>query len=296
MNALIDWGLPIVQWIQTFRTPFLDTFFRMVSFLGEEDFYILLLPIIYWCLHKKIGRGLAFIFLSSAYLNLYLKSLFAAPRPYEVDPTLYAPLKTSGYGIPSGHAQSVTTTWGYIATQIRTRFWWILAAVLIILVSFSRMYLGDHFPQDVIAGALIGVIFVWLYFTLEPRIAQWLGSLPLWAQLAIAAIVPLGLVALYLNGSSAVVLGAFWGGAIGVPLESKWVRFDHRAPLFKQVLKLLLGIAVVLALRIGLKAVLPEGDLSTFFRYGVIGFWLIFGAPWAFVQTRLAGVLEGDSA
>lgn len=288
MDPLIQLGLPIVQWIQTFRTPFLDAFFRATSFLGEEDFYILFIPILVWCLHKKIGSRLAVLFLFSAYANIFLKNLFVAPRPYQVDPTLYAPLKSTGYGIPSGHTQSTIVIWGYLATQLRTRFWWALAFTLPILVGLARMYLGDHFPQDVIAGALVGAIILALYVALEPRLAQWFATrTTFWTRLAIAIIVPLVFAVLYLKDAGSA-LGTLWGAVIGLVLESEWIRFDHRAPPAKQIVKLALGLSIALGLRFGLKAILPEGDISNFFRYGVIGFWVIFGAPLVFVKTGLA--------
>lgn len=288
MDPLIQWGLPIVQWIQTFRTPLLDVFFRGASFLGEADFYILLLPLLIWCLHKQIGYRLAVLYLLSAYVNLTLKSIFATPRPYQVDPTLYAPLQTPGYGIPSGHTQSAVVTWGLFATHFRTRFWWALAVVLSIVIGLSRMYLGDHFPQDVIAGALVGALLLAIYIAVEPHVEKWFVTrTPLRFRLALAIIVPLVLAGVYLK-DSAVALGTFWGAWIGLTLEGEWVRFDYRASLVKQVLKLALGIAIALGIRFGLKAVFPEGDVSDFIRYGVIGFWVTFGAPWLFVRTRLA--------
>jgi membrane-associated phospholipid phosphatase len=288
MDVLIQWGLPIVQWIQTFRTPFLDAFFRAASFLGEGNFYILFFPIVYWCLHRKIGSRLAVLFLFSAYANAFFKNLFATLRPYQVDPTLYSPLRSTGYGIPSGHTQEAIAVWSYPATQLRTRLWWALAFVLPILIGLSRIYLGDHFPQDVIAGALIGTIFLALYVALEPRVSHWFAThTNLWTRLAIAIAVPLALAALYLT-DGAVQLGALWGAMIGFVLEEEWIRFDHHAPPARQIVKLALGLAVALGLRLGLKAILPDGDIWNFMRYGVIGFWVAFGAPWVFVHTRLA--------
>ncbi|MCS6774311.1 MAG: phosphatase PAP2 family protein, partial [Thermoflexales bacterium] len=266
-------------------------FFRAVSFLGEEDFYILFIPLIFWCLHKGIGARFAVLFLTSAYLNSLLKAVFAMPRPYMVDASLYAPLKTPGYGIPSGHTQNAVVTWGYFGTVLRGA--WIAVAVLLpVLIGLSRMYLGDHFPQDVIAGALVGLVLLVVFVILEPQLRNWLSArhtLPM--RLGLAALLPPALMLAYMDG---VVLGTLWGALIGLTLEAERVRFDHRAPLLSQVLKLVLGIGVVLALRFGLRAILPEGDLSDFLRYAVIGLWVTFGAPWAFVQLRLAGRLMAE--
>ncbi len=139
MTDLVQWGLAVVQWVQTFRTPILDQFFLSINFLGDEEFYLLVLPILFWCLDKRLGIRLGVIFLISFFANEFLKCLFAQPRPYEVDPKLYSPIRTEGYGIPSGHAQGTSTTWGYLATQLKKPFWWALAFGVPVLVSIGRI-------------------------------------------------------------------------------------------------------------------------------------------------------------
>ena len=140
-----------------------------------------------------------------------MKSVFGAPRPYQMNPDLYAPLKTPDFGLPSGHAQYVSVTWGFLATQFGSRFWWVLAVVLTVLVSISRVYLGDHFPQDVIAGVLIGAAYLAGYLALEARTVRWLETRAnLWGRLAVAVIGPLFLTVVFLDQFSAVVLGAPW--------------------------------------------------------------------------------------
>ena len=98
MNDLVQWGLGVIQWIQSFRNPFLDQLILTINFLGEEDFYLLFLPVLFWCLHKQVGIRLSFVLLFTFYLNSSLKDLLAAPRPYQVDNKLYAPIPQPGYG------------------------------------------------------------------------------------------------------------------------------------------------------------------------------------------------------
>ena len=117
MDGLIQWGLQIVQWIQTFRNPVFDAFFLTINFLGEEEFYILCLPLIFWCLHKALGMRLGAVLVFSTFINQSLKDFFAAPRPHQY-PNVWSPLKTTGFGIPSGHSQGTATFWGYLATQL----------------------------------------------------------------------------------------------------------------------------------------------------------------------------------
>lgn len=287
MNELIQWGLGIVQWIQTFRNPLFDVFFQTINFLGDEDFYVLVLPLLFWCLHKGLGIHLAAVFLFSTYLNQSLKDLFAAPRPHQF-PNVWSPFKTAGYGIPSGHTQSTTVFWGYMATQLKTRVWWTLAIAIPLFVGIGRMYLGDHFPQDVLAGWGIGTALIAAYVIVQPRASEWLGKQTWTTQLALAIVIPLALLALHFTADTAKSLGVLLGFYTALVIENKFVRFATRAVMWKQIVKFALGLGVLLALRFGLKAIFPEHALFDLLRYALMGAWVGVGAPWVFVKSKLA--------
>ncbi len=95
-------------------------------------------------------------------MNMGLKPLFARSRP-DLWPTL---ITETSYSFPSGHALGSTVLYGMIAYLLGRHFpqyqrWFYGAAiVLVTLISFSRLYLGVHWPSDVIAG--IGIGFLWL--------------------------------------------------------------------------------------------------------------------------------------
>jgi membrane-associated phospholipid phosphatase len=289
MNDLIQWGLAVVQWIQTFRNPVFDIFFATINFLGEEDFYILFLPLLFWCLHKTLGLRLGVILMFSTYVNQSLKDFFAAPRPYQVDSKLYAPFKTTGFGIPSGHSQGTATFWGYLATQLKTRVWWIIAIAVPFFVGIGRMYLGDHFPQDVLLGWTLGIVIVAVYAWMQPRAGAWIGAQSFAMQIAIAIIAPLALFALHPTIDTAKSIGVLIGFYAGAPMEARWIRFDARAAWWKQVIKFAIGLAILLALRFGLKAIFPQDvALFDFIRYATMGVWVSIGAPFVFVRARLA--------
>jgi membrane-associated phospholipid phosphatase len=295
MDGLIQWGLGVVQWVQTFRSPILDQFIFSINFLGDEEFYLLFLPFVYWCVNKSLGYRFAFLFLLAEFANEFLKSIFAQPRPHQVSDKLYAPIKTAGYGIPSGHTQRNIVTWGYFATQLGrplTRalawLWWVIAFVIPILVGIARMYLGDHFPQDVIAGWLIGAAIVVIYVALQPRVAAWLARASFALKLAIAIIAPLALAAILLVQNISVTMGALLGFGVGAVLEDKYLRFSSRGEWWKQIVKLAIGLGIGLGLRIVLKPILGDALPMNFVRYAIIGWWFAFGAPWVFVKARLA--------
>ncbi|MEA3459879.1 MAG: phosphatase PAP2 family protein, partial [Chloroflexota bacterium] len=154
LRSLIPWGTEAIVWVQSFRSGFLDVFFQGVTFLGEENFYLLFLPLIYWCVDKRVGIGLAYISLSSIYLNSVLKPIFRIPRPS--DPRIAVLWEANDPSFPSGHAQNAVANWGLLATQFRRRAFVALVALLILLIAFSRLYLGVHYPQDLMGGLLVG--------------------------------------------------------------------------------------------------------------------------------------------
>ncbi len=289
MNDLIQWGLGVVQWIQTFRNPVFDAFFLTINFLGEEEFYILFLPLFFWCLNKALAIRIGGILILSMYVNYTLKDFFAAPRPYQVDSKLYAPIKTAGFGIPSGHSQGTATFWGYIATQLKTRVWWVVAIVIPLFVGIGRMYLGDHFPQDVLLGWTLGIVIVAAYVALQPRVGDWIRQQSFATQLALAIIVPLVFAGLHFTGDIAKSVGVLLGFYAGLVVEGKYIRFDERVAWLKQIIKLAIGLVVLLALRFGLKEIFPKDvPLFDLIRYTAIGLWVSIGAPWVFVKERLA--------
>jgi len=288
MDGLIQWVLPIVQWVQTFRSPVLDPIMGTTYYLGTEDFFILFLPLIFWCFHKSLGMRLSFAFIFSSHVSLVFKDFFAAPRPYQVDNKLYAPFKTEGFGMPSGHAQGAVTFWGYIATQLKTRGWWALAIFMSLFIGIGRIYVGDHFPQDVLLGWTLGIVIVAAYAILQPRIGEWIGKQSLTLQIGLGVVVPLALFALHATSDAAKLMGVMLGIFALFPIEEEYIRFDERTTLVKQIIKFALGAVVIMALRLGLKAIFPEQMIFDLIRYAAMGAWASLGAPWVFVKVRLA--------
>jgi membrane-associated phospholipid phosphatase len=288
MDGLIQWGLAIVQWIQTFRNPVFDQFFLTINFLGEEEFYILCLPLIFWCLHKALGMRLGAVLVFSTFVNQSLKDFFAQPRPWQY-PNVWSPLKTTGFGIPSGHSQGTATFWGYVATQLKS-WWWAVAIAIPLFVGIGRMYLGDHFPQDVLLGWALGIGIVAGYAWLQPRAGNWLGKQSMTTQIALAVIVPLALFALHATADTAKSVGVLMGFYAGLPIEEKLIRFDAHTTWVRQIIKFVIGLAILLALRFGLKAIFPEQAIFDLIRYTAMGLWVSIGAPWVFMKARLAKV------
>ena len=258
----------------------------------EEEFFLILLPLIFWCVDFAVGVRLAFAFLLSPYVNTVLKDLFAHPRPFELDPTVKLH-DAEGYGLPSGHSQSAVVVWGIISAGFRKTWLWAVAILLMVLIGFSRVYLGVHFPTDVLGGWAVGAVLLAAYLALEPRIEAWLKRAGLAVQLALAVAVPLALLLLHPTKDTGSSMAVMMGMGAGLALTRRVAPFSADGPLWQRAVRFLVGAIGMLALYLGLRLVFPvEGEPLYFamraVRYGLVGLWAALGAPWLFRRLRLA--------
>ena len=285
------WGTEILLQIQSIGTDFLDTIFAAITFMGDEEFYLLMLPAIYWCLNRAVAVRLGYVFLFSTAINIGLKDLFTLARP---DPSqVRRVIDASGYGFPSGHAQGTTTVWLYLATEVRKKAFWVIAIAVAVLVGFSRMYLGVHYPGDVLGGWFFGLVLVLLYVWLSARYRSKLAKLPLWVKVAIVVLVPLGLLAIHAVPDTVSALSVMLGFGLGSVLEREWVRFRVDGVWWMRAVRFLLGAVGLLGIYFGLKMVFPDGSFFRGLRYMLVGTWVTLLAPWLFVLARLAEKEQG---
>jgi len=292
MEAIWQWGIDLIILIQQVHSPVLDSVFRAVTFLGEEQFYLFLFPVILWCIDYSFGAVLVIFFMLSNSTNIMLKELFQHPRPFDLNPDLKLS-QADGYGLPSGHAQMSVTAWGAIAIRVRKIWFTIVAIVLILLIGFSRVYLGVHFPTDVLIGWIIGLILLAIYVIARSPLERWISGLNLWLQLLLAVAVPLILLLFNQTNDAITSAGTLFGISVGLVFARRYVSFGVRGPWWHLVLRFLIGFIVVLALYLGLKKVFPPdgtslGAVFRFLRYALIGSWIVLGAPWLFRLMRLA--------
>ena len=289
MENIFDWGMAWIIAMQEMGSPFIKTFFDGVTFMGEEMFYLLFVPILFWAFDHRIGARVGFAFLISAYVNPILKDLFPQPRPFEVNPEV-SDHTVPGSGMPSGHGQSSMFVWGTLAWQIGRGWFWGLAIIIIFLVGFSRVYLGVHFPHQVVAGWLVGAILLALFLLLDPRLEPWLASRPLSQQLAISIGVPLLLVLVYPHNDTVGAAAVMCGFGSGFALMRHYVPYSADGLWWQRVLRTVIGLAGLLTLYIGLSFAAPAKDEVSealyyavrFLRYGILGLWISLGAPWVF--------------
>ena len=272
----------IILFIQRIANPILDKIFMGITRLGNEEFYLLCIPILYWCVEKKFAFKLGMVFLLSAYVNDLLKTIFTTERPSpEVVRVLY-PESGGGYAFPSGHSQNSAVFWGVCAWQIRKAWAWIVAVILVLLIGVSRLYLGVHWPIDVLGGWIIGIVILGIYILYDAKIIYRKAFDRVIPQ--IIFVLAIGTALYFINSSdtSVRVIGAFVGLAIGYILEEKYINFEPRSVWWYQIIKLVVGVAVLVVIKIFVKKLLPEALEFDLIRYALIGFWISLGVPFFF--------------
>lgn len=274
-----------VLWFQQFATPWLDAVAHFFTSLGTEYFYMALLPAIYWCVDRRRGHELAFLFLASMWLNGFLKDLFNLPRPSPSE-GIRVLARESSPGFPSGHAQGAMTVFGYLFAEYPVAWLRSLAVALVVLIAFSRPYLGVHYLGDTLGGLAIGlllvVIFRWGY---RRRLG---ASWPRGLKLALALVLPLLLLPLYSESVAFQTLGFLMGFLASDLYAFAAVPYRERVAWPRQVLKLALGFAGFAGLYALHAALIPNGLLELP-GYAVLGLWVTTGAPYLFRRLGLAG-------
>jgi len=323
MNTILDFGVRLVIAIQGLG-GWLKLPMEIFSFLGREEFFILLLPILYWCVDSRLGIRVGLILMMSTSLNDSFKLVFHGPRPYWYSREVQELASETSFGAPSGHAQSAISVWGMIAAVLRKRWGWVVAGLIIFFIGFSRLYLGVHFPHDVLLGWLIGGILLWLTVRFWDPVAEWARKLSLGRQVLAAFGASLVLIILPLIpylwlkltnwqpdptwasfATDAVSLsgaftsaGAVFGLLAGLAWLSRNGGFKTSGAWWILILRFLLGMVGVLVFYLGLDklfGLITQVDESIlgfvlrFVRYTFVGAWVSAGAPWVFIRLKLAG-------
>ena len=298
MEELYIWGIGLIKVIQRIENPALTAAMKALTSLGSEYAYLALLPLVFWCVDERKGIRLGTVLLFSAWSNGALKEFLAHPRPYDIDPGVGRAVEDS-FGFPSGHAQGSLTFWGVLAAWIPKPWGIFLAIVLPLGISFTRLYLGVHFPTDIAAGLLLGGAILAFYYGAGPLIVRLLRAANIRVRILVVALAAFGMNALHPGDTG--MGGVFFGMGIGYILMKERFPFaaaknaaGDKPALWNLSLRYLLGIIVAGGVYGGLKLLMPgEGHqwyaLGRFGRYALLGFWVAAGAPWVFLQLRLAG-------
>lgn len=318
-----DSAVALILAVQNLGT-WLEIPMRVFSFLGTENFYLLLLPILYWCVDANLGLRVGVILLFSGAVNGIFKLALHSPRPYWVSAQVKALSAEGSFGAPSNHAQTAVSVWGMLASSIGKTWAWIAAIVLAFLIGFSRMYLGVHFGWDVLLGWLIGSVILFTVLRLWDSVGTWAAKKNFIEQTALAfagSLLMILLGAFFVYGLRDYSLPAEWitnaarasdvspdpvsmssvitsaATFFGLAFGLAWIRqiggFQASGPVEKRALRYIVGLIGIVIFWYGLGAILPRGEallpyILRFIRYALVGWWVSGGAPWLFLRLNLA--------
>lgn len=317
MDQFYDLGLAIIAWLQT-TFPGAEGLLSVVSFMGSEEFFLLILPIFYWNINKRLSKQLGYLFLMAVLILYAIKHMVREPRPYWIDPDVGRGVSDS-YGFPSGHVTLTVVLALFLAAWVRRWWAWLLAIAYIGLMSISRVYLGVHFPQDAVGGLVIGGLVLLAFALWQHQFATSYSKRTLGRRMFVVVLIPLVLATVYIAvmlfigapdltvqwanaiplaevesmEGVATGLGALLGFAIGITLEGSRIRFRTQGTLWQHVGRLFLGFAGTLAVWAGLDAIFPSEPAwlalpLRVLRYMMVLLWVTYFAPWFFVRLGLA--------
>ncbi len=290
MHKILEWGIEVILWLQQ-ASPALDWPMRFITALGSGAFLASLAIVFYWNIDHRIGARLLVLLVFSSYVNVAAKAIFNQPRPYMFDHRVLMLSSASGGGLPSGHTQAATVIWVYLALAYRQRRLWIVTAVMLILVPLSRLYLGVHFPTDLLGGFIIGLALVALW-QVVPALERWLERRRiLWSLLLVGMLPILAVLSLSYGDDAFLLLGAGTGFCLGLCYQRRWLHFRCQGSPRQKLRRIFVGAAPVLVF--SLADILPtfrflDIPIARFIWYTLLGLWLALGAPWLFQRLGLA--------
>lgn len=325
MDPILDFSFAVILYLQNLG-DWLIAAMKFFTFLGQEDFFLLIMPALYWCVNTSLGLRIGVILLISHGLNEILKMVFHSPRPYFLNIQVRALATETSFAAPSGHAQDAAAVWGLLAAILQRGWAWAIALGLIFLIGSSRVILGVHFPGDVLLGWAVGGLLVWAYLKVEAPILDRLRRQTPIRQVLLVFIVSLvlilsGILARFSLGDWAtpaewlqnvsitapegdlpdplsldklvMVAGALFGLAGGAIWLKTRGEFLPQGSWWKRILRIPVGLVGVLLLWFGLGAVFPRGDFALayglrYLRYAFVGLWIAALAPLVFARLGLA--------
>lgn len=306
--------MDILYALEKIRTPFWNGVMSAVTQLGGEVIFIVAAVVVFWCVRKWEGYYLMTVAFCGTVLNQFLKLICRVPRPWVRDPNFTivesARAEATGYSFPSGHTQNAIGLFGGMARWGGRRWVRLGLTALALIIAFSRMYLGVHTPADVgVSLVLAAALVLGLYPLMrraqeKPRYMGYVLAAMLVVSGAFVVFVetcgfPADMDAENLAsgiGNAWKMLGAVAGMTLAWLLDRRYIHFETQAVWWVQVIKVAVGMALLLAIKSGLKApllaLLGHEGLAGGVRYFLLV--LVAGAVWPLVFRPMSKWGKGE--
>lgn len=253
-----------------------------ITIMAESLFIVAILAGLYWCVDKIKSKRLAWFVLFNFVGNGMIKNLIQMPRPFDLG--VVKPIRAetaTSFSFPSGHTQTATSFWSGAMLVLRTKGMYVMGSCIILLTALSRVYLGVHWPMDVLGGIFFGVIFTLLANKLlgdkgEIRPAHVIG----------VSIVVLLVMIFKVDADLYKGAAALWGMTCGAYIEQKYIQFEAVQNWRIQLKKILIGFGGLVLIYLILSKVLPAVKIVKMIKYALLLLWITAGAPFIFKKLK----------
>jgi len=259
-------------------------FFRLITILGSEGFFLILLSVIYWSINKSLGFwGLIVMPISIFVTSEIPKDVIKLPRPDVSGVTV------TTYTFPSGHASGAVSVWGYLSVRLKARWFWFFSIIVITLVSISRTMLGYHFLGDVLGGIVTGMVFLLFFFILGVIITKKNLQTKIKANTLkfMAMVLPFFLS--FIPATFAPnFMGYVAGAGLGYLLQREQLLFDTKGYWKQHFAKIIIGCFGLGCIIPGWNYFFPPGiHFLVFIQHTLATFWITYLAPLLFLKLGL---------
>lgn len=280
---MLGFDIQALQVLEVMRTDTLNAVFEGVTMMGEEMIMILIVAVLYFAYDKHVAVKAFFITLVSISVNGIIKNCAKVPRPFALDHvSCVRPETATGYSFPSGHTQIFATWTMVLSVHFRKILWGTVALAAIALVALSRVYLGAHYPSDVIVGALLGIAIgaggCLLYDKIPNKTALFVGAAALATPFAI----------FFLIGADPLFDDFFkaYGMLVGLPvaleIEKRFADFGYDIVWWKKVLRVVVAVVITLAIKEGASIILASEVLRISLVMDAVRYALVVIAAFGF--------------
>lgn len=275
----MDIQVEILKYIQSFKNPIFNLIFLIITISTEVPVILIVASVLYWCVSKRYGQKLLFALTSNIAINAGVKEYFKAPRPIGTQGIESMRTETAtGYSFPSGHTQTGTTFWVSIMSILKNKYMYIIGSILFLCIGLSRLYLGVHWPIDVLFGWIFGILFTLICNLILEKIEANNSY-----KYFLFLLIPMTIWIFIVNSIEYVkMFGLLSGFIVGYIIENEYVKFTIDVSIKSKIFRYIFGLITLGIVYIGLKVIMPQNAVGAYIRYFGLMVYAIAIAPLLF--------------
>lgn len=269
----------IIKYVQSFNNPILDIIFLIITMSTEVPIILIVASILYWCINKNYGERLLFALTTNIALNTGVKEYFKSPRPIGVEGIKSMRTSTAtGYSFPSGHTQIGTTFWISIMNILKNKYMYLFGTITFICIGLSRVYLGVHWPIDILFGWFFGLFLTIMCNCIVTKIEDSQKY-----SYFMIIVIPMILGIIIINSIEYIKMVALLSGfIIGYIIEKQCINFKVDVSLKSKVCRYIFGLFSLAFIYAILKLIMPKNYVGSYLRYFILMIYAMAGAPYVF--------------